>query len=369
MNNEIDFQLIEYPAGWKSIADAWLTLFQQCSRPCMFYHPFFIEAAEVFPAHITPTHVVAGYQDDVLVFGVPIRLKDYWGVLKKVNFFEGVYFAHLAPLDSTPGFTATQSFFAYINDHYRPAEIQARPLENEYTKILLENNCVKKQFKISSNSAWRYPVFSLPGNQEELMNNFTLKFRHNIRNSLRRAEDAKIEMRILTSSLQGYTFADAYENLLKLIVARCKSMDRDSTLVTEITAPYYKVIFKLCDKLDDFLMFAEALHQGEVIGSAWGILAKDRFYAMQIGFSPQYAELGIGNLLIYRVMLALIDKKVPIFDFLQGEDPYKLKWTRTIETDFDVIMRTTSFLSRAVFTAQTLARKSVWLKNRLLGKD
>ena len=80
-------------------------------------------------------------------------------------------------------------------------------------------------------------------------------------------------------------------------------------------------------------MFGEALHQGEVIGSQFGLLTKNRFYAMQIGFLPQYANLGIGNLLIYQVMLALIDKKIPIFDFLQGEDPYKLEWTqRSIKT-------------------------------------
>ena len=47
--------------------------------PCVFYHPLFIEAAEVFPAHVTPTHIVVGYQDDVLVFGVPIRLANLWG--------------------------------------------------------------------------------------------------------------------------------------------------------------------------------------------------------------------------------------------------------------------------------------------------
>ena len=155
---------------------------------------------------------------------------------KKIRFFEGLYFAHLAPLDSTSGFTATQSFFAYIKNHYRQAVIQASNLESEYTKTLLENNGAKKQFKICSHPSWSYPVLSLPENHEELMNNFTRNFRHTLGRRLRRAKEAEIKFRILTNSLQGYTFADAYDNLLKMVDARCKSINRDSTLAIEVIA-------------------------------------------------------------------------------------------------------------------------------------
>lgn len=375
MNHKVYFKLIEYPGGWKDTAADWLHLFKRCDRPCMFYHPLFIEAAQVLPANIAPTHVVLGYQDNVLVFGVPIRLESYWSFLTKISFFSGPFFAHLAPLDSTPGWTASKGFFTDIKSRYPQAIIQGDHLEDGYTKFLLQDIGPEKQFKVFSRPSWRCLYLSLPKNPEDLLNNLSGKFRYNIRSSLKKAENAGIEFRILTRARQGYDFVNAFDNLMRIYEARSKSVNRVDNFVGSGLDQYYKTICKLGEKSDDTLMFAEALHQGEVIASDFGFFTRNAHYGQIQGFLPEYGKFSIGTLLMYQKMLALIEREVPIFDFLMGTVSYKHSWTQKVDKNFNVLLSTTSFRSRAAFEWLCLQQSRErqgglsWLKYRLTGRS
>jgi CelD/BcsL family acetyltransferase involved in cellulose biosynthesis len=41
------------------------------------------------------------------------------------------------------------------------------------------------------------------------------------------------------------------------------------------------------------------------------------------GFDPAHARLAPGIVLLAHVIMDAIDRRVPVFDFLRGEEPYK----------------------------------------------
>jgi CelD/BcsL family acetyltransferase involved in cellulose biosynthesis len=101
---------------------------------------------------------------------------------------------------------------------------------------------------------------------------------------------------------------------------------------------YYRDICKRAAKSDKIGWFTEAIYRGQVIGSLFGFLTKTRFYFYQHGFLAQYSYLSIGNLLVYKTMLELINKKICTFYFLRGADSYKFNWTKTVDHEFFVMI-------------------------------
>ena len=333
------FKLLEYPQDWGLIANDWLNLYNQCHSPCGFYHPIFIEAAQVLPPLLKPTHTVLGYKGEIPVFGLPIILKKSWGLLNQISFFGGLGFDHLAPLDNTEDFTATQEFFSYVKDNFHPAVIEGNALDLTY-KELCERICSKKRFNLFIRPFFRSPYLLMPSNKEELIKYLKTRSHINIQYSVRRADKLGIEFRFLTNDNGGDKFSNAFNNLIKVHDARSHSLSRSSAFSESISKNYYELICKMANKFGNVIWFTEAIYKDEVIGSLFGFVGKHRFYFYQQGFLPKYSVFSIGRLLIYHTMLELINKNVFCFDFLRGAESYKFDWTSTSDFDFFIIMGT-----------------------------
>ena len=328
----MEFELVKYPHDWDRIAPDWLQLFQHCPRPCVFYHPLFLEAAVGFFEE-PPTHFILGYQDQKLSFGLPVHLKKRWGIINQINIFQGVGFDHLAPLDITPGFTATQSFFESMGDLHDFLIFQGGSLDSGFIKLLATISR-SPRYHLVTRRVFGCPYLSLPSSQEELLAILDKNFQPNLSRSLRKAQKANIEFRFLTSSGPTYNFLDAFHNLGTLHAERFQSLGRPSKFLAATPQQYYGRICEKADHFQDIIWFTEAMHQDQVIGSLFGFLTKARFHYYQMGFSSQYDKYSLGTLLLYQTMVALIQREIYLFDFLRGMDPYKSKWTRTAEEDY-----------------------------------
>ncbi|MBL8059441.1 MAG: GNAT family N-acetyltransferase [Chthonomonas sp.] len=67
-------------------------------------------------------------------------------------------------------------------------------------------------------------------------------------------------------------------------------------------------------------------HQGQPIGAIYGLISGNRAFFYQTGFSPSRSSLSPGTVMIAEFMKRSIDEGLEWFDFLRGEEAYKLRW-------------------------------------------
>jgi CelD/BcsL family acetyltransferase involved in cellulose biosynthesis len=61
-----------------------------------------------------------------------------------------------------------------------------------------------------------------------------------------------------------------------------------------------------------------------------------KMYANIYGFNPIYSTYGVGNLTTMKVLERCIEKKIKEFDFMQGDEPYKFRWTTKYRRNFNI---------------------------------
>lgn len=66
--------------------------------------------------------------------------------------------------------------------------------------------------------------------------------------------------------------------------------------------------------------------RSEIIGVLYCFLVKDIMQCYMTGFDERWASYSLGSILINKVVDVAIQKKVRIFDFLEGEEKYKEEW-------------------------------------------
>jgi CelD/BcsL family acetyltransferase involved in cellulose biosynthesis len=66
----------------------------------------------------------------------------------------------------------------------------------------------------------------------------------------------------------------------------------------------------------------------EVISIQFNLLLKNKEYSYLSGFEPIYEQYSPGKLLDYYMIEDAIKKGITEYDFLQGSEPYKYKWTK-----------------------------------------
>ena len=66
--------------------------------------------------------------------------------------------------------------------------------------------------------------------------------------------------------------------------------------------------------------------EGEPIGAIYGLASGNRAFFYQTGFSPTHSRFSPGSVMIAEFMRRSIEENLEWFDFLRGEEQYKLRW-------------------------------------------
>ncbi len=72
--------------------------------------------------------------------------------------------------------------------------------------------------------------------------------------------------------------------------------------------------------------FGVLRHQGEPIGAIYGLRSGNRAFFYQTGFSPEAGKLSPGTVMISEFMRRSIEEGARTFDFLRGQERYKMRW-------------------------------------------
>lgn len=371
-SNNINFYLIKYDREWPLYSQEWLSLYNSSLDACIFYHPLFIDTANVLGPE-APSHIILGYENNQLIFGLPIQQQQYGRLFYDITMFNAKGFDHLEPLDSSENLTATNIFLQYLCKRKLLLIFKGSNVSRQFYEIVA-NNCCKNNIPLFARVIFRCPYLLLPKNKKDILKLLSNNFKSNIKKAENKAISNGIFFRFLNRSTSSLDILDTFQNLRSLHASRFDSISKSSKFLNPTTQKYFNTICEKASLYNDILWFTEAVIDNQVIGSLMGFLSRNKFYYFQSGFSPKYASFSLGNLLLYHTMISLIDQGIYYFDFLRGMDTYKLKWTKTSEVNY-LVFFSNSFPGRIILQWHRLRRaikrygRLKGLKCRLAGND
>ena len=86
-------------------------------------------------------------------------------------------------------------------------------------------------------------------------------------------------------------------------------------------------------------------HASVVLGFEY----ENRFYYYQTGSDPNYSSYSIGNIHILYILEDLIARGLKEFDFLRGDEAYKLRWQSLLRSNNRIVMMPKSYISKFQF--------------------
>lgn len=354
----MQFELVDFRQDWARLVNDWLSLFKTCSNPCVFYHSLFLEATAALPVEEQPTHLLLGYQGQRLVFGLPIQLGKRFGFARILSVYSALGFDHLAPLDVTQGYLATQDFLENLRNASGASALEVKGA-SQWFADLIEQQSLKKRRKFFKRRHFRCPYLHMPESEKALLAIFSRNFRSSIYAALRSMENQAIAIQVIDGAVIDRSYLDALERLKSMHAARASQMGRRSKFLEANAQAFHTRLCQLAQEYAGLMLFFEAIYQGEVVGSLYGYFNAGRFHALQLGFLSDFPDgsnnHSIGTLLIYQAMLYLTENGGGVFDFLRGADSYKFKWTDTWEEDFTVFAGS-SFAGRVAVDRLRLER-------------
>ena len=90
---------------------------------------------------------------------------------------------------------------------------------------------------------------------------------------------------------------------------------------------------------------------GKAVAFSYSIVLGDTCHVVKVGFDPEYARYAVGKLLTREAIRRAYEGGLAVYDFLGGEDPYKLEWTEAVRER----IRVQAFARGPVGTAGFLA--------------
>jgi CelD/BcsL family acetyltransferase involved in cellulose biosynthesis len=175
-------------------------------------------------------------------------------------------------------------------------------------------------------------VLELPSNREELLNSFSKKQRANIRyarSRLERAGGGTFEL------ANPGTLSRALEELFTLHGSRWQTAGQPGVLHDPAVQQFHRLVAPAL--LPEGLLRLYQLRVGQrTIAATYSLFFRDTAYCYIQGFDPEFAELSPGTLLMFHVIEDAVHHGLSRFDFLRGEEAYKLHWRPRAENTYRI---------------------------------
>ncbi len=103
---------------------------------------------------------------------------------------------------------------------------------------------------------------------------------------------------------------------------------------------------------------------GAPVAAWYGFSLADTVYFYQGGWDPQWEQWSVGMILTGAMIRRAIERRYRVFDFLRGGEPYKLAWTSTARTCYEIAVIRPGWRGAALRGLDWLAaqRAATWLR-------
>jgi CelD/BcsL family acetyltransferase involved in cellulose biosynthesis len=180
----------------------------------------------------------------------------------------------------------------------------------------------------------RCPVLSLPDTWDEYLAGLSGKDRHELRRKMR-----KLERELPGTTVRSHHAAGGWDAALTrfLDLHRFSKVGKARFMDERMERFFRDATGALAAAGWARLWFLE--HDGAAVASFLCFEYAGSVGLYNSGFDPVYARLAPGIVLLTHVIMDAIDRRIPIFDFLRGEEPYKQGFGPTPEDLYQVSVR------------------------------
>lgn len=174
------------------------------------------------------------------------------------------------------------------------------------------------------NQTWLRCIASLEGGPDGYLSRRSAKFRKNLRRTLRRAEQADIQMVDLPEPRSEEAALQLLERAVSIEQHSWKGQLISGILHPEMYA-FYRRMFLLLAQTGG-LRFSVAQHQGRDIGYVFGGVFGTRYRGLQFSFDDSYRAYSIGSVMQWHTIARCCAEGLWIYD-LGMEMDYKYAWS------------------------------------------
>lgn len=165
-------------------------------------------------------------------------------------------------------------------------------------------------------------VLDLPRSRDELLHAFSKRQRANLRNAesrLRRIGDGRVEL------ATGETLSEALDDLFQLHTSRWERAGQSGVLHQPDVQQFHRRAAP--ELVQEGILRLYRLRLGQrTIAVVHSMFLRETVYCYMQGYDPEFASVSPGTLLMFHVLVDAVSCGMRRFDFLRGEEPYKLHW-------------------------------------------
>jgi CelD/BcsL family acetyltransferase involved in cellulose biosynthesis len=157
----------------------------------------------------------------------------------------------------------------------------------------------------------------------------------NERSSIRRRRRKLIDAQgVQYSDLSDVDSQYILKRLFYLHEQRAVHKNMQSTFTTDRIRAFHA---GLLHRLDSSHVWLRGLRRGdEIVAVFYGFVWGGRLSYYQLGFDPRQAEASLGSVLLQETIREAFDKQYLEYNFLQGDEAFKFRWTDTERRLFSV---------------------------------
>lgn len=320
--NDID------PSAWSSL------LFESGSRNLHYDRSFIDAARKAWPTR-QPTGIIVGYREECLVFLQPYRMtKGLFGTTVRLADIPTA--DHIEPVIAAEDrVNIISDFRRYLIESLEPDRVVGHSLTSEFA---LKFSGGFRSSAVKPGKSRRGWILELPNSMDAFWKRYRANFRSQLRRKLKKGISAGLTFRTVThaSLPAGYNLQSAMDNLVRLHELRFDSLNRKSFFLRPEFRTFHEGLCQRATNHSLTVSFTEAIHEGRVIASIYGVRTPQLYLFLMSGFDPRFSSLSPGSLLLYHTIKDLIGRGVRIFDFKCGDETYKKRWASGYYDNLDL---------------------------------
>lgn len=199
------------------------------------------------------------------------------------------------------------------------------------TLTLLPSLAASRGFEVVPEVEERCPVLALPGTWDEYLARLSGKDRHELRRKMRRLET---DLPGVQARVEGP--GDGWEPAMtEFLRLHRLSRQGKARFMDEAMERFFRAALRaLADRGRARVWFLE--HEGGNLAAFLCLEYGASVGLYNSGFDPERARLAPGIVLLAHVIRDAIQRAIPVFDFLRGEEPYKYGFGPAAEDLFRV---------------------------------
>jgi CelD/BcsL family acetyltransferase involved in cellulose biosynthesis len=105
---------------------------------------------------------------------------------------------------------------------------------------------------------------------------------------------------------------------------------------------------------------------GRPVAAVYGMVHRGAFLFYQSGADPQFAGRSVGLVLLAETIRAALEEGLERYEFLHGEEPYKLEWADSVRTTVSHVLRRESLRARLAQLEDTVDQRLRSAAGRIL---